>query len=119
MSLLCLILYFILIINFEIIFSATHLKWIEELGNSWSISCDFPENDLASVAIEPELEIVKSCLKSCRLTLGCTHYFWSKNVCFLKQNRTITKKDAIFNNNLTTFCGILTPGIKFFYFKSA
>ena len=106
-------LYFIIILNFEIIFSETHLKWIEELGNSWSISCDFPKNDLLIVVMEPELEIVKTCSKKCRLTLGCTHYFWSKNICYLKKNETITKKDSIFNNNLSTFCGILTPGIYF------
>ena len=56
-------LYFTIIVNFEIIFSETPLKWIEELGNSWSISCDFPKNDLFSVVIELELEIVKNCSK--------------------------------------------------------
>jgi hypothetical protein len=82
------------------------------IGNSWAISCDFPLNNLSNVRIKPEL-----CSFKCRTTLGCTHYYWAKDVCYLKKNSAITKVNAINNNDQQTLCGILAPGKNYFLFN--
>ena len=87
------------------------IQWNEELGNSWAHSCDFPKDDLSNFAILPEF-----CSSKCRMTLGCTHYFWSNNICYLKKNPSLTKANAIDNKLQSTLCGILAPGIlRLFY----
>ena len=84
------------------------VQWFEEIGNSWAKSCDFPGNDLSNVRLIPEL-----CSFKCRTTLGCTHYYWAVDFCYLKSNLTITKANAVNNNNNQTLCGILQPGIPY------
>ena len=81
------------------------LQWFEELGNSYSISCNFPGNDLSNVRL-----VATSCSFRCRTTLGCTHYYWAADFCYLKSNITVTKAGAVSNNNNLTFCGILSKG---------
>ena len=81
------------------------LQWFEELGNSYSISCDFPGNNLANIRLAASL-----CSFKCRTTLGCTHYYWAADFCYLKSNITVTKASAISNNNNQTLCGILSKG---------
>ena len=81
------------------------IQWNEELGNSWSLNCDFPGNDLKNVGLAPDV-----CAFECRITLGCTHYHWRNNFCFLKSNISITKANAVINNDQQTICGILTQG---------
>ena len=79
--------------------------WNEETGNSWAISCDFPNDDLSNVRLTPEL-----CSSECIKTPGCTHYYWAKDICYLKKNVYTTKANAINNNNIETLCGILATG---------
>ena len=78
---------------------------IERTGNSWAISCDFPNDDLLNIPLIPQL-----CSSECRKTLGCTHYYWAKDICCLKKNTKTTKANAINNNNHETLCGILASG---------
>lgn len=87
--------------------TSSHLtiQWNEELGNSWSLNCNFLGDDFANVRISPDL-----CSFECRITLGCTHYYWAKDFCYLKKNITITKSKAIINNDQQTVCGLLTQG---------
>ena len=87
--------------------------WNEEPGNSWSYSCIFPQDpktDLKRIYSEPRM-----CSFQCRMTPGCTHYFWSSTIgflsaCTLRGDSKITKANAIDVQNQAFFCGILTPG---------
>ena len=94
-----------LIKNAEIHSSMSMIQWVQELGNSYAIRCDFPHNDLCQVAAKAEL-----CSFKCRTTLCCTHFYWENDVCYLKSNTSITKAKAISINKPNTICGILTPG---------
>jgi len=81
------------------------IKWYEETGNSWAISCDFPSYDLSSIRLKPEY-----CSAKCQKTPGCTHYYWAQDICYLKKKSDISKANAINNKNNGTLCGLLNPG---------
>ena len=85
--------------------STNPLQWFEELGNSYSLGCNFPGNDLANVRLVASL-----CSFKCRTTLSCTHYYWAADFCYLKSNITVSKASAVSNNNNQTLCGILSKG---------
>ena len=78
------------------------IEWYEETGNSWSISCNFPNDDISNVPVIPE-----NCVTECFKNPGCTHYYWANNICYLKKNANTEKANAINNKNNKTLCGII------------
>jgi hypothetical protein len=91
-------------------------QWNEELGQSWINSWEIANNLLSSIAVRGEL-----CYSKCRLKLGCTHYSWSNQVCYLKKNTTLTKENAVLVYSSSSFSGILKQGkkiqVRIIYFR--
>jgi hypothetical protein len=59
------------------------------------------------------------CSHYCRITKGCTHYYWEIfmgiNTCSLRRETSITKENVRSLNNKNTACGIITQGNFGFY----
>jgi len=80
----------------------TKTKSVEWLNGNWAHDCDFPGNDLKSVASSGE-----SCGQTCYETEGCSHFAWSKHkggICWLKKGN-VGKANAVWNKGAV--CGVL------------
>ena len=63
------------------------------------MGCDFKENDIGNEPSSGE-----DCSKICSLTSRCTHFSWSKGVCY-KKSGTVNKNTAYIRTNYV--CGVI------------
>ena len=80
-------------------------QWNDDVGQSYINGWEIANNLLSSITVRGEL-----CYSKCRLKLGCTHYSWSNQVCYLKKNITLTKENAVLVYSPSSFSGILKQG---------
>lgn len=76
------------------------IDWqIDDNDIIWASNCDFTGNDLYRVASASE-----KCGPVCKNTSGCTHFAWTRDGCWLKQN-SISRHQA--KNAKDTICGVV------------
>jgi hypothetical protein len=101
--------------KFQVIFTLMLLSHVYGDQITWQLgrfgytasACDFKGNDFKNFLISST-----NCGQKCSNTVNCTHYVWStwnSGTCWLKSsNVTITQSDALYTNDFTMVCGILS-----------
>ena len=69
--------------------------------NGQSRFCDFKANNILSPLINVSHD---KCTQLCTQKLECTHYYWSRDTCWMKKGN-ISKNDAVQNFDSTSWCG--------------
>ncbi|CAF2170644.1 unnamed protein product [Rotaria magnacalcarata] len=81
--------------------SGSSLQWN---GNKWTLSCDFPGNDMSNVRTRGE-----DCGGKCAQTSGCTHFAWNTyegGTCWLKSG-SVSKSNAVPRSDVPMICGVV------------
>ncbi|CAF1387881.1 unnamed protein product [Rotaria magnacalcarata] len=81
--------------------SGSSLQWN---GNKWTLSCDFPGNDMSNVRTRGE-----DCGGKCAQTSGCTHFAWNTyegGTCWLKSG-SVSKSNAVPRSDIPMICGVV------------
>ena len=76
------------------------LGWKQAYKLVWAFNCDFAGNDLGKGKSNSMWE----CMTRCQSMSGCTHFSWSKKVCYKKFGEISRDKAQIKPNHV---CGIL------------
>ena len=100
--------YLIFVINLLQIISADQIEWQNDQFGFWSRGCDFKNNDIKNSMIQGQ-----SCSQKCSNTDNCTHFVWTElnsGTCWLKSG-IANLSDAVFTNDFSMVCGLLTKSI--------